>query len=104
TVGGAGDPAGIGGSPEDVVLVEVEREPAGGVVRDDRLVHVQRALGLAGGAAGEVQQRRRLRVGGADIVVGIGCREQPGQVERSVGQRALFVASQQHVLERGQFT
>ena len=39
-VGRAGDPAGVGGAPEDVVGVQVERDAAGGVVGDDRLVDV----------------------------------------------------------------
>ena len=61
----AGHPAGVGGAPEDVVRVQVERELAGGVVRDHRLVHVHRALRRAGRAAGEVQQRQVLgSVGG----------------------------------------
>ena len=57
----AGDPAGIGRAPEDVVRMEVEREARRRVMRDDGLVHVDRALGLAGRAAGEVQQRRVFR-------------------------------------------
>ena len=40
----AGDPAGIGGAPEDVVIVQVERVAAGDVVGDHRLVHVDGAL------------------------------------------------------------
>ena len=43
-VGRAGHPAGIGGAPEDVVGVEVERGAAGGVVGDDRVVDVDGAL------------------------------------------------------------
>ena len=59
-VGRAGDPAGVGGAPEDVVGVQVEGVAAGRVVGDDRLVHVHGALGRAGRAAGEVQQRQVL--------------------------------------------
>ena len=66
-VGRAGHPAGVGGAPEDVVGVEVERELARDVVRDDRAVHVHRALRLAGGAAREVQERGVLRVGRPDL-------------------------------------
>ena len=39
-VGRAGHPARVGGAPEDVVGVQVERERAGRVVGDHRLVHV----------------------------------------------------------------
>ena len=39
-VGRAGHPARVGGAPEDVVGVQVERGAAGGVVGDDRLVDV----------------------------------------------------------------
>ena len=59
-VAGAGDPAGIGGAPEDVVVVQVERVEAGDMMRHDRLVHVDGALGPARRAAGEVQQRHVL--------------------------------------------
>ena len=55
-VAGAGDPAGIGRAPEDVVIVQIERIDAGDVMRDHRLMHMDRALGSARGAAGEVQQ------------------------------------------------
>ena len=57
---------GIGGAPEDVVGVQVEREPRGRVVRDDRLVHVHRALRRARRAAREVQQRELLGLGRRD--------------------------------------
>ena len=78
-VGGAGDPARVGGAPEDVVGMQVERVAAGGEVRHHRLVHVHRALGRAGGAAGEVQQRR---------VVGAWC----GTARRVSRRRAISVA------------
>ena len=65
-VAGAGDPAGVGRAPEDVVVVQVERVVAGDVMRHHRLVHMDRALGPAGGAAGEMQQRAVLRVGRRD--------------------------------------
>ena len=65
-VGGAGDPSGIGGAPENVVGMKVEGELAGHVMGDDRLMHVHRALGLAGGAAGEMEQRQVLGIGRRD--------------------------------------
>ena len=81
----AGDPARVGRAPEHVVRVQVERERAGGVVGDDRLVHVHRALRLAGGAAGEVQQRRVVRDRSARIVEVVGAPRPSGasQVERA---------------------
>ena len=97
-VRGAGHPAGIGGAPEDVVGVEVEREPAGHVVRDDGAVHVQRALGLAGGAAGEVQQRRLLRIGRRDGEVGAGASARSAP-KSSVPAGSRPVADDEHVLE-----
>ena len=69
-VGGSGHPPGVGGAPEHVVGVEVEGEPAGGVVRDDRLVHVDRTLGRARGAAREVEQRHVFGIRRLDLVVG----------------------------------
>ena len=56
-VGGSRYPAGIGRAPIDVVGVEIERHHAGGVVHHRRAVHVHGALGHAGRAAGEVQER-----------------------------------------------
>jgi hypothetical protein len=50
--------------------VQVEREPGGGVVGDDRVVDVDRALRAARRAAGEVQQRRVLGVGRTDRELG----------------------------------
>ena len=69
-VAGAGDPAGIGGAPEDVVVVQVERVMAGDVMRHHRLVHMDRAFRPAGGAAGEMQQRVILRIGRRNDEVG----------------------------------
>ena len=72
-VGGAGDPAGVGRAPEDVVRVEVERELAGDVVRDDGPVDVHGAFRRAGRAAREVEESDVLGVGGRDLerVVGL---------------------------------
>ena len=73
---------GIGGAPEDVVGVQVERERAGDMVRDDGLVHMHGALRRPGRAAGEVQQRHVLAGRSAAIVeVGRGRRHQrrPGR-------------------------
>jgi hypothetical protein len=62
-VGGAGDPARIGGAPEDVVGVQVERRRGGRVVRHYRAMHVHRPFRHAGGAAREVQERGVFRSG-----------------------------------------
>ena len=59
-VAGAGDPARIGGAPEDVVVMQVERIEPGGMMGHDRLVDVDRAFRPAGRAAGEMQQRHVL--------------------------------------------
>ena len=56
-VGSAGHPAGVGGAPVHVVLVQVERPLPGGVLLHHGLVPVNRALGLAGGARGVVHHR-----------------------------------------------
>jgi hypothetical protein len=47
--------------------VQVQGGRPGGVVGHHRLVHVHRALRRARGAAGEVQHRHVLRVGGRDL-------------------------------------
>ena len=56
-VGRAGDPAGIGGAPEDIVRMEIEDEAAGDVMRDHGVVDVHGPFRPAGRAAGEMQQR-----------------------------------------------
>ena len=61
-----GHPSRIGGAPEHVVRVQVEHALRGVAVSDDRLVNVERSLGLAGRATREVEQRGRLRIGVLD--------------------------------------
>ena len=63
-VGGASDPAGVGGAPEAVLRVQVQRVATRGVVGNGRAVHMQGAFGRAGGAAGEVQQCGAVGGGG----------------------------------------
>ena len=66
-VGGARHPAGIGGAPEDVLGMKIEHVFAGDVMGDDRVVHMDGALGRSGGAAGEMQQRHVLRLRARDF-------------------------------------
>ena len=70
-VGGAGDPAGVGGAPVEVVLVEVEGPLARGVLLEHRVVPVDCALGLAC-RAGRVVHDRVVVAGGVDVVEDIG--------------------------------
>ncbi|MCY1397908.1 hypothetical protein D9M71_129280 [compost metagenome] len=102
-VGGAGDPAGIGGAPEHVVRVQVEGVPGGDQVGQRRAVHVQRALGRAGGAAGEVQQRGAVGGGRCHRKVVADLVQQLAQVV-GVGDlhRAAVVVEQQHMPEQRQ--
>ncbi len=102
-VGGARHPAGVGGAPEDVVGVEVERQLAGDVVGDDRGVDVHGALRLAGGAAREVDEGDVLGVGGADLVRVVGGRQQAPVVVRAGHVRlGPALADEDDVLELGQ--
>ena len=78
-VGRAGDPAGVGGAPVDVVRVEVQAPLAGEVVLDDGVVAVDCALRLAGGAGGVVHDR----------VVVARRRERPELVRRIAHQRVV---------------
>ena len=52
----AGDPARVGGAPEDVAVMQIEHIAPGDMVRDHRLVYMDGALGPAGGAARKVEQ------------------------------------------------
>src|SRR5262249_42580918 len=52
-VAGTGDPARVGSAPEDIIIMQIEGEKAGDMMRDDRLWQMDRALWPAGGAAGE---------------------------------------------------
>ena len=99
-VGGACHPARVGGAPEDVVGMQVERIAGGGVMGDGRAMHMHGALGGAGGAAGEVQQRHvfgRGRDRCAGVARGI---HQRGEVERARGNgRSTFFPHQQHMFQ-----
>ena len=67
----AGDPADVGGAPEDVFLLEVEDVFAGEVGLDRVAAGgVEQALGLAGGAGGVEQEERVFGIhglAGADL-------------------------------------
>ena len=98
-VGRAGHPAGVGGAPEHVVGVQVERRGPGGVVGDDGVVDVDGALRRAGGAAGEVQQRHVLGVGRRDLEL-VGGRGQQ-LVEADASRRRRRRRADEHdVVER----
>ncbi len=101
---GAGHPARVGGAPEHILLVQVERVACGHQVGEHRLVHMHRPLGPTGGAAGEVQQAHGLGLRGADGVV----RRPAGQqrvprVHAGLGQqRRIGLAHQHHMPQAGQ--
>ena len=83
--------------------MKVEREAAGHMMRDDGLMHVHRALGLAGGAAGEVKQREILRIGRRDLEIVAGFVHQLMEILGVRNLANLFgAANQQHVLEPGE--
>src|SRR3990172_1686213 len=66
-VGGAGHPARVGGAPVDVLIVEVEDVPGGGVVAHDGHMDVGGPLRLTRGAGGVVHDREVLRVRALDL-------------------------------------
>ena len=102
-VRGSGHPAGIGGAPEAILGMEVERVARGCVMRDHRAMHVLRALRRAGGTAGEVQQCGVLGRGrrGFERVGGGG--EERAEVEcAGLGGGAAIRRDQQHVPQRRQ--
>ena len=80
---------GIGGAPEDVIGMQVERVTAGHVVGEHRFMDVHRALWPAGGAAGEVQQCEVLRAGGGEARLGTGSRHRLMEVDRAFDPWAL---------------
>ena len=82
--------------------MKVEREAAGHVMRDDRLMYMHRALGRAGGAAGEVEQGQILGIGRRDREAVAGVRHQLMEVV-SAGKRFDLrgVADQQHSRMQG---
>ena len=101
-IGHAGHPARIGGAPVAVLGVQVERVAPGRVVGDHGTVHVQGALGRAGGAAGEVQQRGVV-CGGRDgdgIVAGRSHQRDPVQCVGLI-RAAAVLGHQQHMAQRG---
>ncbi len=67
-VGGAGHPARVGGAPEDVRRMEIERKFARDVVGRHGAMHVEGPLGCSGRAAGEMQECRVFRIGGSDSI------------------------------------
>jgi hypothetical protein len=90
-----------GGAPEDVLRVQIEREPAGCVMHHGGAMHMDRPFRRTRGAAGEMQEggivpgRRHDR----EVVARLG--HQSGQIERAgnVGGRGS-VLDDQHMLER----
>ena len=101
-VRGPRDPARVRRAPEDVVRVQVEGIAGRHVVREHRTVDVHRPLRPAGRAAGEVQQRHVLRVGGRDLVRVVRPRHQVVQVLGAGDRLPARGADQQDVLEVGQ--
>ena len=70
-------------------------------MRDHRAMHMQRALGRAGGAAGEMQQGRVVGLGvdGGEGVRGGVHPALPVQCARFIGH--VVVGHQQHMAQRG---
>ena len=83
--------------------MQVEHQLAGGVMGHHGLVHMHRPLGCAGGAAGEMQQRRFLRIGSRNAEALAGLLQQFGEIERARGDRFIVRrAHQQHMAQSGQ--
>ncbi|KAF5054275.1 hypothetical protein DSECCO2_389690 [anaerobic digester metagenome] len=82
----AGDPAGVGGAPVDVVLLDVE-DVAGGVVGSDRIpaAGVHDALRGAGRTARVEDEERVFRVHRLRRAVGCGTGHQVGVIDLPVG-------------------
>ena len=95
----SGDPTRIGGAPEHVVVVEIERDRSRGVVGDDGVVHVDRSLGRAGRTAREVQQGHVLGIGWRDHEVVGRAGEQIVEQQCSLDTSTL-VSDEHDVLER----
>jgi len=83
--------------------VEVKRVAARHVMGNDRPMHMHRALGHSGGAAGEVQQSEIFRVRRRNLEPLVGLFHQMMEALR-IGNRANFVwrADQEHMPESGQ--
>ena len=101
SVRGAGDPAWVGGAPEDIVRVQVEGIVGAHIVEEHGLVDMKCPLGCTRGAAGEVQQGVLFWVGRRNRELGGGCRHQLGQREHRAVQVGRDVG-QQHILQRRQ--
>ena len=66
-VGRAGHPSGIGSAPEHVILMQIEHEATGDVVRDRRLMDMHCAFGPPCCPTGEVEKRHVLGSGARDV-------------------------------------
>ena len=81
--------------------MQIEHPPAGQAVGDDRLMNVKRALGRAGGAAGEMQQRPVVRGGEGDgKLIGLGVQ----QGVESMDTRFRAAVGEQHMFQIRQRT
>ena len=60
-------PSRVGGAPEAIVIVQIEREKSCRVMRDHGVVNMQDALRPAGCPAGEMQERDVFRIGGGYV-------------------------------------
>ena len=101
-VTGAGDPAGIGGAPEDVRRVQVEGIPASEDMKQDGPVDVNGALGLAGGTAGEVQQGHVLGPGAGQAAAVRAGRQRVGQGQGAHRQVLPSAVGEQDVAQTRQ--
>ena len=82
--------------------MKVERKAAGHMMRHDSLMHVHRALGLAGGSAGEMKQREILGIGLRDLEIVARLVHQLMEIFSVWNRANLFgAADQQHMLEPG---
>ena len=101
-VGRAGDPAGIGRAPEDVVRMQIERELSGDVMGDHRRVHVDRSLRPTGGAAGEVEEGHILRTRALNVEGLRGSVHQHGKAMGAVGPCSVAV-NEDNMAEAAEF-
>ncbi len=102
-VGRAGHPAGVSSTPVDSARFETEHQAAGEAVGDDRFVHVNGTFGPPGRSAGEVEQRRILRIGRSDLVLVAGGGEQLLEIEHGrIVEGICSAPGDQHMIELGQ--
>ena len=103
-IAGTGDPTRIGGAPEDVVIMQIESIQTRDVMGNDRRMHMDRTLGPAGRAAGEMEQSAIFGRGRRnDEVRALGVNH-PAPIERA-GEAEFISArlrNQNHVLEHRQ--